>query len=183
MSDRIKIDVLFEPYRETWGWVLKGLAFNAITSLCLLGALAVLGKFEGLKQLTEVKSLAVYFYRFNLSDFWFFFKEHVAMGPVAEETFYRLPVFLLIMWNFEQFFDNQKWAKYILWLSLIIPTGFWALDHDLPSLPVFIAGLTYGWLIIKTRPSWPWPAIACHSLSNLSIYVLVKILQVFEYAP
>lgn len=184
MSDYIKIDALFDPYRKEWGLIFKGLIFNAIVSLSLLGALAILGKFEGIEKFNADGLITKAFFNpLSLSNFWLFFQRHCAMAPIAEEVFWRFPVFVFVAWNLDNLFRNQKLAKCALWLSLIIPTWFWASAHVPLILPVFISGLTYGWLIIKTRPSWPWPAIVCHSLSNLSLYILVKILQVFGYAP
>ena len=182
MSDPnpIKIDALLDPYREVWNLIFKGTVFNAIVSLSLIGALTLLGKFEGIEQFnTEGLSSRAYFNSLSFANFWIFFREYCAMIPIAEEVFWRFPVFVFVTLNFGQFFRSRKLAKCALWLSLMIPTWFWASGHVPLPIPVFITGLTYGWLIIKTKPSWPWPAIACHSLSNLSLYVLVKILQVF----
>lgn len=184
MSDRVKIDTLFDPYRKEWGLIFKVLLFNAIVSLSLIGALAILGKFENIEQFNAAGlPTKAFFNSLSLSNFWLFSLQHCVMGPIAEEMFWRFPVFVFVAWNFDNFFRNQKLAKCALWLSLIVPTWFWASTHVPLIFPVFITGLTYGWLIIKTRPSWPWPAIACHSLSNLSLYILIKILQIFSYAP
>src|SRR3989344_6014708 len=184
MPDHIKIDALFDPYRETWGWIFKGLFFNAIVLLSLTGLLAPIGKLPEIEQFnTSGLSSTVYFNSLSFANFWLFFQQNLTSVPIAEEVFWRFPVFVLVKSNFREFFRNQKLANLILWLSLVIPNFFWALTHDPIITPVFITGLVYGWLIIKTKPSWPWPSVVCHSLSNLSLYLLVKVLQVFGYAP
>lgn len=180
----MKLEEIFDPYRKEWGLIFKVLAFNAIVSLSLIGALSVLDKFENIEQFNAVTAgvTRAYFNSLSFANFWIFFKQNCVVAPISEEMIWRLPVFVFMAWNFNGFFRNQKLAKCTLWLSLIVPTWFWASGHLLP-LPVFVTGITYGWLIIKTKPLWPWPAITCHSFSNLSLYVLVKILQGFGYAP
>ena len=167
---------------ETFILILKGLAFNALVSLAALGAFSVLDQFDEIKQF-NVGSTAAYFNRLSFANFWIFFKQHCIEFPIVEEMTYRLPVSLMITWKFRLPVGNKDMTKYALWLALIIPTWFFASTHDPFQFPVLISGLTFGWLIIKTKPSWPWPAVICHSLANLSIYVVVKILQMAGYAP
>jgi len=178
----MNISAVFNFPREKWVLIFKVLIFNAVTSLLILGILAVLDKFDGLWQYARVYNLAAYFNSFSFFNFLVFFKRHCIIVPIVEEMFYRLPVFLLAAWEIKWTVGSKDITKYVLWIFLIIPTAFWALNHYPFPLPIFIAGLAYGWLIIKTKPSWPWPAIVCHSLSNLSIYIFVKILQLLEYA-
>lgn len=181
---QIKISYVTDFDSEKWALIFKALLFNAIMVSVLLLIMNFFGKFNDISQFNVAGSLTgIYFNKLSFPNFWVFFSGMCIMIPSAEEMLYRLPVFLLIANNFECSIGNRNIAKYILWLSLIIPTGFWAAGHEPFPLPVFISGLTYGWLIIKTKPLWPWPAIVCHSLSNLSIYILVKILQVLGHAP
>ena len=174
----------FQP--EKWLLILKVLLFNAFASLAILGILAILDKFDGIWQYTKVYNvynLTAYFNSFSATNFLAFFRRNCVIVPIREEMFYRLPVFLLVSWRVKWLVGSRDFTTAVLWLSLIIPTWFWSLTHIPFQLPIFIAGLGYGWLIIRIKPSWPWPAIVCHSLSNLSIYVFVKILQILEYAP
>ena len=177
---KVRIGAVFDPQSEKWFLIFKVLALNAVVMSLLMFAMYMLGRVEGIEQFKENKALAGYFNDFSLFNFWIFFKKHCIEGPASEEILRRAPVYLLTLINLEVLVKDRNFAKCVLWISLIIPTGFWALSHTF-ALPVFIAGLAYGWLIIKTRSMWP--AIVCHSLSNLSIYILLKILQYLEYAP
>ena len=179
---KLRLEALIDFQPEKWGLIFKVLVFNAVIVSAVLGVLAVLGQFENIQQF-NTGSAQAYFNKLSLANLWIFFKQYCLRGPTEEEMIYRLPVSLLIFWNLQWFLGSKDITKYALWLALIIPTVFWALEHRPFPLPVLISGLTYGWLIIKTRHIWPWPAVVCHSLSNLSLYILVKILQIFEYAP
>jgi len=127
------------------------------------------------------------------SNFFSFFKSQILDVAFREEIDYRLYTWLLIstvyfgLFILRRFKPNNQlennsllWSSvwFIVWDVALITNIFWVKMHassfSYVFIPLFVAGLSWNWLIIKTGKLWP--AIASHMLANLSIYFLIKIL-------
>lgn len=113
-----------------------------------------------------------------LKRFFEFFRNHSLITALNEETLFRGPIRILV--GFILFFRKQLnlWLLCLVWLTGLVLNYWWAtahIGHELVWIPVFVAGLAWLWLVIKTNRLWP--AICCHVIANLSIYLLIKIYQ------
>jgi len=153
--------------KEKWQWFAKVMLANAI----LVPIIAAFCYF-------------VFQLRFNLSNypsfllplsrFSEFLWDAMIKQPVIEEITYRGIVWLFII-PLDRAVQNQYYKIFFVWILIVVPTLYWAISiHPVP-LPVFFAGLTWGWLIVKTRSFWP--ALVSHGFSNCLLYFLIKIGQ------
>jgi len=100
-----------------------------------------------------------------------------------EEFIYRGPIVLALATVFLLFKFKRKRLFYVfLWSAGLCLNFYWAYNihrtyDELLWVPVFVAGLSWLWLVIKTNRLWP--AVFCHATANLSIYFLIKIYQLF----
>ena len=158
---------------------------------------AILGLMIGVDSVIyELKSYAEirpdYFLPTN--DFFVFLGSSALKPAFVEEIQFRLLPYVLmamLIFLFTKYgiYKNggskllQKIAYVIIWIPFLIGTYYWILIHSYhfsPILiPVFFAGLTWSWLIIRTG-SW-WPALVAHILANTTIYFFVKILFLLGY--
>ena len=116
-------------------------------------------------------------YFLPIKNFFSFFEYLVFNPALVEEIKYRWPGYLLIyIFSRLKMAISYTWKNIIFWTVMILGNYIWAGDH-LIFVPVFLAGLTWGWLVFKTRQIWP--AVIAHGLANLSIYTFIKIVSSF----
>jgi len=164
---------------QKWQLIVKVVFFDyALATVAFLLTLFVMDidivtAIDGFK----AKNIA-FFKPFNISSVeWFSFQV-----PLFEEFKYRIYLYAGILYLRERVGAiNQRYKdpiNVLLWILLIIPTAYWAWTIHYLGFPVFMVGLTWGWLIIKTKRIWP--ALIAHSIANLTLYILVKILNYWE---
>jgi len=121
------------------------------------------------------KEYASYFYPGNLYDFLAY---NAWMAAILEEAEARGPAWLLVASGFTWTIKGYRADKALAWLLLIAGTAWWSWDGHLAlNWSIFIAGLGWGWLVVKTRSLWP--AMVSHGLANLTIFVAIRILSIF----
>lgn len=103
-----------------------------------------------------------------------FFRTYVWIIPILEESWSRGPVWLLSISGLNL---NNKYVRLLAVILVILPSASWAVGHPVLVLPVFAAGIGWGWLVFKTRSLWP--AIVAHGLSNTLIYLGIKLTGLF----
>lgn len=101
--------------------------------------------------------------------FHYFLRDDAFVYVAYEEAYARGPTWLLM---------NSKIKNRVLWsfIALILLSGIWANEHLFPW-PVFMVGMIWGLLVIKTRS--PWPAFVCHSMANIFIYFAIRTMLYF----
>lgn len=159
------------PY---WKWflILKVLIFDIIVVLI---ALIVMYFFTGLESTNLKNDYRGYFYPLN--RFGYFFKNMAWHPAISEEISYRGLIWILSASNFTLSIKGRKLDYLILWSAIFIPTAFWAYNHLGFNLPIFIVGISWGLLVVKTKSLWP--AIVAHMTANVTIYFALKILLIF----
>lgn len=125
-----------------------------------------------------------------------FFLKWTLRPAFMEETRYRLiPWLILLLTCFSLKISGQKEKIekssklqiliYILvWLPFLIMNYYWVMAHSYQFsyvyISLFFTGLTWSWLIIKTR-DWT-TSLVSHILANVSIYFFIKILFLIGYS-
>ena len=92
--------------------------------------------------------------------------------PVKEELEARGLLWGLIVIPPILYRRQMKIKPIVALLALLIPTFFWAKAHPV-VLPVFSAGILWGFLVYKTERLWP--AIFCHGAANTVLYAAALI--------
>lgn len=117
------------------------------------------------------------------------FYKVVIKAPVIEEITYRGPAFLILLlcglismiYRFcgvkEVFLDRKlflgiTFTDIIVWPTILVADYFWAIQHPYP-LTVFIGGIVFGWLLMKTRNIFY--TILFHSFIN-AIFLITIVL-------
>ncbi len=111
---------------------------------------------------------------YPLSKFGNFFRSAVLQYPILEESFFRGPVWILSACGVS---IRHRLGFFLIWAAIIFPTAYWALNHTVLVIQVFIAGVGWGWLTYRTKSLWP--AIASHALANALIYFGIKFAGLF----
>ncbi len=159
-----------------WKLIFKVLALNALVVPILL---LISQEFISQERVGHLVHSYPEFYYESFRIFGSFLKKYVFETAILEESYARGLLWLLIVSKMKVvMFKKHDLTSLVLWASLIIPTFQWATLHPI-FLPVFFAGLTWGWLVIKTKSMWP--AVVSHMLANLSIYFLIKLVQLLGY--
>jgi hypothetical protein len=102
-------------------------------------------------------------------------------SPLTEEFKFRLPLYALVFYLttrtkiYNKEYENL--INFFLWFTLLLPTIYWAFftGHYM-GLSVFTVGMTWGWLIIKTKRIWP--AITCHMIDNFTIVLAIRLYDI-----
>lgn len=116
-----------------------------------------------------------YFYPIN--KFYSFFWVNVWPSSVVEEIESRGSIWLLGISGFTLTIRRRKLDLLLVWLAILIPDLYWALAHSVLSLPIFAAGIGWGYLVYKTKSLWP--AIIAHASANILIYFFIKFAGLF----
>lgn len=164
----LKINLATEKWRLIW----KVMAFNslivAITVLFLwLIGYVSLGDFKRIHE----------GYFFPLKKSYSYLFSHCLESPIWEEISFRTPIWILSSTGLVFILKKFRLGLILAWLAILIPDYFWAINHSPAALPVFLAGISFGWLVFKTRSLWP--AIVAHCGANLSIYFCIKLTALF----
>lgn len=130
-----------------------------------------------------------------ISKFDEFFLKWTLRPAFVEETRYRLiPWLILLLTYFSLKISGQKekiekspklrTMLYILvWIPFLTANYYWVTAHayqfSYVYISLFFTGLTWSWLIIKTR-DWTTSFVS-HLLANVSIYFFIKILLFLGY--
>lgn len=176
--NKSRYDPLFDTY--FWDKIMKAFLANIFTIPIVIIFLFVSGLVdEPFSKAVDnfQKSYSSFFWPLN--RFFVFFRIN-GITTVIEEFIYRGPIRVLVGLIF--FFRKELnwWFLSFIWSVGLFLNYQWATSHtthELIWLPVFIAGLAWLWLVIRTNRLWP--AIFCHAAANLSIYWLLKIYQYF----
>jgi membrane protease YdiL (CAAX protease family) len=128
--------------------------------------------------LADLKISHPNFFKSSFKDFsWVLFNR-----PLAEEYSFRIYLYALVWYISRKItvrnVEYENFVNYILWISLVVPTAFWAFNGHYMATTVFFAGMTWGWLIIKTKRIWP--AVVAHSIDNLIFVIVIKLFQNLE---
>ncbi len=183
-------DILAPPPapKEKWLLFFKIALINitVVTGLFLLSAL-ITGPSPLFRTLKPYLNVHISFL-YPISDLGkFFLTSSITIG--AEEIQYRLLPWLclLLLIMFIKLWESRnneligneagKFFYFLAWIPFIIGNYLWTLGHSdsLPILgPIFFVGLTWSWLVIRTR-EWQL-AVLSHIFANTSIYFFIKIL-------
>lgn len=158
--------MLTKEQKEKWRYVFLIFLINCVVTTTLFGIIY-------LYQDTDIIGIYKNYYPLYFQSwdrFRLFFNNEVFETIIREEIYARGPTWFLINLKI-------KYNAVLAYIALVISGAIWAQAHPLFA-PVFIVGLTWGWLIIKTRSFWP--AIICHGMANMFIYFAVKMLQYFQ---
>ncbi len=160
------------PYYK-WFLIFKVILFNiAVVSIILIA----MYPFVNFGSVASFRSYyPTYFYPLNRFDY--FFINTAWQAALSEETYYRSPIWILSASGFTLSIKGRRFDDLFIWSAIIIPTIFWTCRHDSFNLPVFIVGVSWGWLVSRTRSLWP--AIISHMTANIIIYFALKILLLF----
>lgn len=161
-----------DPAEEKWRLVFKAMCCNIL----LVAATAAIMNYFGEITLSDYKNRCPQFFS-PLGEFGKFFWESVWITGILEEVLYRGPVWILSSVGLVFYIRNFRLHPWLIWLAILIPNYFWAIGHTPAALPIFVAGLSYGWLVARTGSLWP--AIVAHCASNLLIYLAIKIALLF----
>ncbi|MDP3696550.1 MAG: CPBP family intramembrane metalloprotease [Candidatus Taylorbacteria bacterium] len=161
-----------DPAGEKWWLVFKVMGWN----LLLVAITASIMHYFGELTLNDYKNACPQFFS-PFGEFRKFFRETVWITGIVEEVLYRGPVWVLSSTGLVFYIRNFRLHPWLFWLAILIPNYFWAIGHSPAALPIFVAGLGYGWLVARTRSLWP--AIVAHCASNLLIYLVIKIAALF----
>ncbi|MDP2695904.1 MAG: CPBP family intramembrane metalloprotease [bacterium] len=145
--------------REHPFWQALVITATLSVPLCTISLLFGLGnKLEALELRSWVQK----------EDLWKVFYDVCVIAPIQEEITYRGPgyVALLLCLGIGAILKKRHkeginefqipiWWKLtltdlIVWPLIIAPTIYWALLHPYP-LPIFVGGIIWGWLMVKTR--------------------------------
>lgn len=176
-----RADPLLDSYY--WKKIATALIVNALTMPIIIAFLF----WSGLAEESFEKILATFQSNYSpyspffwpWSRFFRFFRTQVAMPAIIEEPFTRGPIRIL-MATTVLFRKKMNLLAYTAYWSVGLFLNYqWATTnhtaHNLVWIPVFVAGLPWLWLVIKTNRLWP--AMFCHAAANLSIYFLIKTYQ------
>lgn len=157
--------------KQKWKYTFLALGVNLIVILIIIWASYIFWDiyFLDSKIINEFKTKnAIFFY--DWGQFRRFSMIFILRDVLYEEAYTRGPVWLLVNTKFK----NRNLLSSII---LIVLTSFWAKAHVL-FWPVFIAGMIWGIIVIKTKSLWP--SIVCHSTANIFLYLIIKIFQYFH---
>ncbi len=160
------------PYYK-WLLISKVLVLNAVIVTIALSAMYCL---EDLNSFNFRDDFPTYFY--SVKNFPVFFKNTAWNMAIREETYYRGFVWILIVTNLSFSIRGQRLDGFLIWIAVILPTAFWAYTHQEFGVPIFFVGLSWGWLIVKTKSLWP--AFFCHITANVVIFFALKIFLIFK---
>jgi hypothetical protein len=176
-----RTNLIFIPYY--WEKILKIILIN---SLIVPIIVFVIFKLKLVKDpfpevLLSFQEKTPYFF-LPLNKFIFFFKNQALIPAIIEELFFRGPIRILTGLVLLLTKNKNGWKKFILfsfvWIVGIYLNYQWASDHLFHKLiwvPIFAAGITWLWLVI--RINLLWPAVFCHAAANCIIYFFIKIYQ------
>lgn len=159
------------PYHK-WLLIFKVLALDI---LIVVVALIFMYLFVDFGSVNFRGSYSTFFYPLN--QFPDFFRSKVWATSLREEAYYRSPIWILSASSLTISIKGRKLDDLLIWSTIIIPSAFWAYNHTSFNLPIFIVGISWGWLVSRTRSIWP--AFIAHMMANLIIYFALKILLLF----
>lgn len=172
-----RADPLLDLY--FWKKITSALAINALTVPTAITLLFVSGLInEPLSKVISAfqKSYPPFFW--PLDRFFDFAESYALNTAVIEELFTRGPIRIL-MATTVLFRKKMNLLAYTAYWSVGLFLNYqWAANHTVHNLvwiPVFVAGLPWLWLVIRTNRLWP--VMFCHATANLSIYFLIKTYQ------
>lgn len=117
-----------------------------------------------------------------LNKFYNFFIFSVFESPLLEEATYRIWIWLTVVILAKICINGKNGTSILAWAVIIMPTLMWATEsgqhHVSIMAPVFFAGLTWGWLVAKTKSLWP--AVVAHGLANCTLYFAIKLALLFN---
>ncbi|OHB21692.1 MAG: hypothetical protein A2939_04890 [Parcubacteria group bacterium RIFCSPLOWO2_01_FULL_48_18] len=155
--------------KEKWKLIARVMMLNAIA----VPVLSIISYLVLDEKLNLISAYPQFFY--PLSRFFEFFESSALQPAVMEELFYRTAVWFFTVNTIKFYSRNKDLTSLFLWLAIIIPSAYWAIVSHPIAPPVFFAGITWGWLVAKTK-SW-WPAVISHVLSNTFIFFIAKVLN------
>ena len=158
--------------KEKWRLVFKVMCWNMILVTITVAIMYYFGQLT----LNNYKNTHPQFF-LTLGKFSRFFWKDVWETGILEEILFRGPAWILSSTGLILYVKNFRLHPWLIGLAIFAPNYFWAIDHSPATLPVFIAGLGYSWLVVRTKSLWP--AIIAHSGSNLLIYLAIKIATLF----
>jgi len=186
--------------KQKWKLVFKISVLNILgTPIIFLIFGLIVGFDDILKDLKNYTRHRLDFF-LPINQFLTFFRSSALVPAGLEEVEYRLLpwLFLILVEPVIQIWKSKYKTRsnffiirllielsclLIIWVPFIIGNYFWTLTHSSKFnliLPiVFFTGLTWSWLIIKTK-DWQL-AVVAHILANISIYFFIKIFLLFGY--
>lgn len=177
-TEKRRADSLFDPY--FWKKIAKALLVNALTVTTLIMLFFLSGLVdEPFSKVTNAFQESYPHFFWPLNRFLDFFGDNAATPAIAEELSYRGPIRVLV--GLIVFFRKELnwWFMSFVWSAGLVLNYQWATTihtaHELMWIPVFIAGVTWLWLVIRTNRLWP--SMFCHTAANLSIYLVIKVNQ------
>ncbi len=159
------------PYHK-WLLIFKILVLDIVIVAI---ALIIMYPFVNSGSINFRKEYPTYFYPLN--QFLFFFKNTAWQTALREEVYRRGPIWILSASGLTFSIREKKLDDLLIWSTILIPTAFWAYGHTAFNLPIFVVGISWGWLVARTKSLWP--AIICHMTANITIYFALKILLLF----
>ena len=192
------IEAWFDSLKQKWILIWKVYLLNSIIVPVLLLNLSLFVKpiFNDIKQYASSRPA----FNTPLSQFFPFFRDQVLDIAWKEELHYRIYAWLAVsaIWlciyvgyrlKAKDWLEKYSFEWFLIWFLVwnvaTISNLYWVKGHSATFnyvfIPLFIAGLSWNWLIIKTGKLWP--AIVSHMLANTSLYFLIKMLQFFQIKP
>ena len=167
--------------KEKWGLILKVWVLNIllVPIILLIGSFFSETNHYALIRYAA-RNYPIYFVDLDRFNIFFWYTLDAAL---EEEIRFRFPgwivLFVLTKLKFE--IKNYNFAWISVWFTVVVFSILWALGHpsSIAVYSILFAGLTWGWLVVKTGNIWP--AIVAHILANTSIYFLIKILLAIGY--
>lgn len=174
---RNRADPIFDPYY--WRKIITALLLNALSGSIIVGSSFCFGIIDQeLKEIIKTFQNNYPLFFAPWSDFFKFLNAHVLRAAIFEELIYRAPIRIMVACLLI-FTKKPRWLPTsMVWLLGLSLNFHWAMrhsSHELMWIPVFVSGLVWLWLVIRTNQLWP--SIICHSVANLTIYFLIKIYQ------
>lgn len=183
------MDFSQKPPPNKWMLILKVSLFNSIATLLIIFSYGMFVGFDVLiAELATYEKIYSNYIGSSVSLMTFINITCYTVG--GEEVQYRLLPWLFMIFAHHLYkkckIDEDKIGLYILiWLPFLVSNYYWTTIHHInfnaPLVGIFVAGLTWSWLIIKTR-DWTSSVIA-HFMANTTIFLFVRILIYFGYKP
>ena len=192
-NDRFHLEEWFSELKQKWILIAQVYILNTIIVPMIILTICtfyypILGD---LKEYAEVRQN----FFVPMSNFITFFKKDALYRALSEEFNYRIYAWLLVniinLWTLIKFrlniFQPKNYRYDWSWLALqifvwnvaLISNTAWTKIHfpefNYVMIPIFIAGMSWNFLVIKTGKIWP--AVTSHILANTSIFFFIKIIQ------